>query len=194
MDTQDFLYLPEMDAHHEQVKEHNALVQPALIKFMKKCTDIHPEVYDMGSRGFTWKDPTNYIDSDFEIAVVADPVKQLVLATTFGEMIKSEDCSHEEFVIKAGMIFQVVKDYKFSDKFTQKLEIRYQTPEQNQAIKNSYLKYVTKGEASPKKIAWYSYTMDRASKNDPALYLNMKSWLKVLEERKSNKKFFSETN
>lgn len=184
MDTTDYEITPEVLEYYERVKEHNRVVHPILKRFMEKCSLIHPQVYDMGSRGFTWKYPTNYIRSDFEIAVVAPIEDHENLIKLFQDMLEKEGYSVKEFRTKAGLVFQVIKDYDFGDGFIEKLEICYQTPEQNQAIKDAYLKHVPLGRFPNGKIPWYVWTMNKASKEDPELYLKMKGWLKVLDEKK----------
>lgn len=180
-----FVFKPEHEEYALKVQLHNQEIQPKLLKVLEWISKLldghHCEVKDMGSRGFTWKTPTNYLDSDFELAVITEQNNHGSLADLLVKLIKQDHPTLNVELKKtlAGLVYIEIHDFDYGG-WINKLEIAFQTPEQNKAICDNYLRHLA--VVGPERIKWYSYTMNEV-KSDPKVYNQMKTWLRVLKAK-----------
>jgi len=177
------------DYYRNVVLKHNERVQPYLVKAMDYIRGLlaeagfYLEVKDMGSRGFTWKNPTNYEESDFEIAIVG--YKDSITRAGHYLMYRLlADHVVAYLTTKAGLPYITIPEFHFGGCFSNKFEICFQTPEQNNAICANYAKWVGVPGEVPRPglhdaIAAYISAI-RAVRDDPVEYNKMKEWLRVL--------------
>lgn len=178
-----FALKPEHEEYDQKVQLHNQEIQPKLLKVLewlrKLLNGYNVQVRDMGSRGFTWKIPTNYLDSDFELAIIAPQEQHVSLADHLMQAIQThrQNLKVELKKTLASLVYIEIHDFDYGG-WTNKLEIAFQTPEQNKAICDNYLRHLA--VVGPERIKWYSYTMNEV-KSDPKVYNQMKTWLRVLK-------------
>jgi len=188
MDTAEITVTDEMRAYYKEVCRHNEIVQPQLIVFADKVRGIlgpKVQVIMMGSRAFTWKKSTNYIESDLEFGIIPAPGFSVEDAfadakSNFEEWAKAEfpgDAVPPVQITKAGLPYVSVENYKMGPDFCNKFELCFQTEAQNLIIRENYLKHLA--SADDDRLAWYISTI-RACREDPEKYAEMKKWLRCL--------------
>ena len=130
----------------------------------------------MGSRGW-WKPATNYIESDFEIAVVAPQEIHALLLDKCKQHFEQQGYNTKALITMAGLCFMEIKNYNFGDNWINKFEICFQTKTQNNAIKNNYLYWLK--DVSETQLAWYISSI-RDAKDNIDHYNLYKEWLRIL--------------
>lgn len=198
-----------LDFYHHVVIGHNLKMQPMLLEILQRwrvelVAHGHTGlvVIDMGSRGFTWKNPTNYPKSDFEIAVypslVTDPVdaSRMLLAAAYQMMsiLVQQGYQPKFSITRAGLPYIAVDNYAYDaiGDVRNKFEICFQTREQNLMIRANYLAHVGPCEhplalkrETLKKVAAYIWHISRAADNpDQTEYNRLKEWLRVIPTAK----------